>query len=89
MISEQNRRQKVFNRGALFLCRELDIVKIDKTPLICSTSYFNLRRLEDCLGVSPPTPSPRGDRTVSEAKKIERVKPIKFCHQTRIADCCS
>ena len=58
MISQQNRRQKVFNRGALFLCRELDIVKIDKTPLIFSTSYFNLRRLEDCLGLAHQRPLP-------------------------------
>jgi len=45
----QNRRQKVFNGGALRLCEGplhlcggLDIVKLTKTPLICSVSSFNL-----------------------------------------------
>ena len=40
---EQNRRQKVFNRG-------LDIIKIDTTPIIHSVSDFNLG------GLSPPKP---------------------------------
>jgi len=39
--SSQNRRQKRFDREPLHLCRGLDIVKIDKTPLICNVSYFN------------------------------------------------
>ena len=45
----QNRRQNVFNRGALRycggalgLCGGLDILKIEKKQLIYSASYFNL-----------------------------------------------
>jgi len=45
----QNRRQKVFNRGALRFCGGvwvcaggLDALKIDKTQLIYSVSCFNL-----------------------------------------------
>jgi len=30
LISVQNRRQKVFNRGALGLCRGIDTIKIGK-----------------------------------------------------------
>jgi len=41
----QNRRQKVFNRGLCVCARGLDIIKINKTPLIYSASYFNLRGL--------------------------------------------
>ena len=58
----QNRRQKVFNRGALQfcggvrLCGGLDIIKLTKTPLIYSVSRFNLG------GLSPPKP-PRDDGT--------------------------
>jgi len=52
---DQNRRQKVFN-GGLYVCAEgLDIVKIDKAPLIYSVSYFNLGGLAH----EPP----RGDAT--------------------------
>jgi len=38
-------------KGVLFVSAEgLDIVKIDKAPLISSVSYFNLGSLEHCLG---------------------------------------
>jgi len=56
---KQNRRQKVFNRGLYVCAGALDILKIDKTPLIYSVSYFNLGRLGAPFGViSPPTPHP-------------------------------
>jgi len=49
MYKNQNRRQKVFNRGfavlrvGLFFCPgALDIIKLTKTPLIYSVSRFNL-----------------------------------------------
>jgi len=52
-----NRRQKVFNRGALQFCGGLcvclgglDIIKLTKTPLIYSVSRFNLGVLELCGG---------------------------------------
>jgi len=38
----QNRRQKVFKWGLLVCAGGLDIIKIDKTPLIHNASYFNL-----------------------------------------------
>ena len=37
---DQNRRQKVFNRGALGLCGRIDTIKLTKTQLIYSVSYF-------------------------------------------------
>jgi len=42
----QNRHQKAFNRG-------VDTVKIDKTPLIYSVSYFNFGALGARLGSNP------------------------------------
>jgi len=42
LVAVQNRRQKVFSRGALQFCRGLDIMKLTKTPLIYSVSRFNL-----------------------------------------------
>ena len=58
----QNRRQKVFNRGALRFCGRLwvcagglDTPKITKSQLIYSLSCFTLGDLELCLGgLSPP-----------------------------------
>jgi len=47
----QNCRQKVYNRGLCVCAEWLDILKLTKTPLIYSVSYFNLGgRLEFCLG---------------------------------------
>ena len=53
----QNRRQKVFNRGALRFCGRLwvcagglDTPKITKSQLIYSLSCFTLGDLELCLG---------------------------------------
>jgi len=51
---KQNRRQKVFNRGALLFCGEalglcgggLTLKKLTKTQLIYSVSCFNLGVLE-------------------------------------------
>ena len=71
IFCSQNRRQKVFNRGALQfcggtfrLCGGLDIIKLNKTPHIYSVSRFSLGGLGALLGgLSPPKP-PRGDRTV-------------------------
>jgi len=36
----------------------LDILKIDKTPLIYTVSYFSLGGLEHCLGGMSPPNSP-------------------------------
>ena len=53
----QNHRQKAFSRGALPLCRGVGILKFNKTPLICSVSYFNLGWLGALFkGLSPPKP---------------------------------
>ena len=47
----QNRRQIVFNKGALPLCRGLDIKNLINTPLIYRVSYFNLWGLVHFVGV--------------------------------------
>jgi len=67
----QNRRQKVFNRGALQfcggalrLCGGLDVIKLSKIPLIYSVSRFNLGGLELFLGGDKPTTAPCDDRMV-------------------------
>ena len=52
----QNRRQKVFNRGDLRLFRGLDIQNFDKNSPICIASKFNLGALEHCLGLRPGIP---------------------------------
>ena len=46
----QNRRQKVFNKGALRLCGGIDIQKLTKTPLIHSVSCFSLGGLGSFFG---------------------------------------
>ena len=57
--SIQNHCQKVVSTEILRLCRRLDILKFDQTPLIYSVSYFNLGGLELCLwGISPPKSPP-------------------------------
>jgi len=69
MYKNQNRRQKVFNRGfavlrvGLFFCLGgLDIIKLTKTPLIYSVSRFNLGSWALFRGAKP-TKAPRGDGT--------------------------
>ena len=53
----QNRRQKVFNRGALHFCGGLDTQKINKAQLIYSVSCFNLGVLGASFGgLSPQKP---------------------------------
>jgi len=59
----QNRRQKVFNTGALQFCVGLDIIKLSKIPPIDSVSRFNLGGLEHCLGGLSPPNLPRDDGT--------------------------
>ena len=59
----QNRRQKVFNRGALkfcgvCLCGVLDITKLTKIPLVYSVSRFNLGGLGALFGGAKPTKAP-------------------------------
>jgi len=45
--------------GGLYVCAEvLDILKIDKTTLIYSASYFNVGRLVALFGGSKPTKAP-------------------------------
>jgi len=65
--STQNRRQKMFIREALCLCRKAwywKFVRIS-TDLYYSVSYFNLRALGLCLVGRIPTKLPRGDGTKS------------------------
>ena len=57
----QNRRQKVFNRGALRFCGGFGFVrggltlkKLTKTILICSVSCFNLGELGASFGELTP-----------------------------------
>ena len=71
MMSTQNRRQKVFNRGLCFsatrlwvCCWVLDTLKLTKTQLICGVLCFNLGRLGDFFGEAKP-PKPRRNGTVS------------------------
>jgi len=54
----QNRRQKVFNSGALPLCRGASHSEnLIKVPLIYSVSYFNFGGIGYLFGrVSPPKP---------------------------------
>jgi len=47
---DQNFRQEVFNRRFYVFAGGLDIVKINKTPLIYGVSYFNLGDLEHFCG---------------------------------------
>ena len=71
---QQNRRQKVLNRGALqfcwgafCLCRRLNIIKLNNTPLIYSVSHFNFGGLGALFGgLSPPKPN-RGDGTAQQS----------------------
>jgi len=55
-----------FLQGGFTFVQGFDIVKIDKTPLICSAWYFSLGELAGALfgGFSPPKPS-RGDGTAT------------------------
>ena len=58
----QNRRQKIFSRGALRLCAGVDIENVIKPPLIYSVSDFNLGC--GCFsGGVKSTKAPRGDET--------------------------
>jgi len=61
--SEQNRRQKVFNRGLCVCVGWLDILKIGKTStdLWCFMSQFG--GLGALFGGISPTKPPRGDGT--------------------------
>jgi len=60
--SGQNRRQKVFNRGALRLWGRAWHYKLTETPLIYSVSRFNLgKRGTLYRGLSPPKPPWRQD----------------------------
>jgi len=72
-FSQQNRRQKVVNRGALRLC----------IPLIHSVSYLNC--LGDLFGGAKPTKVPRGDGNVSQTSCIYQAvakHAILFCKFT-------
>ena len=66
----QNRRQKVFYRGASWFCGRLcvcagglDIIKLNKTSLIYSVSRFNLAGLGALFGGAKLTKALRGDGT--------------------------
>jgi len=88
----QNRRQKVFNRGALqfcgglFVCAgELDIIKLTKTPLIYSVSRFNWGGLELCLrGLSPPKPPMATGLYWVTANKKESESDVDSSSQVRV-----
>jgi len=48
----------------------LDIIKLNKIPLIYSVSRFNLGGLGALFGVAKPTKAPRGDGTVRSHLRI-------------------
>ena len=62
----QNRRQKIFNRGALQFCGGrfalvrggLEVIKLSKIPLLYSVSRFNLGGLGALFGGAKPTKAP-------------------------------
>ena len=57
-ISQQNRRQKVFNRGALSFYGGSDILNIDNNSTDYSVSPFNLGELGTLFGGVAPTKTP-------------------------------
>jgi len=70
LATEQNRRQKVFDRGALRFFRGVWTFVQEglnaKTLFTYSNSYFNLGRLGALFGEAKPTKTPRGDGTATE-----------------------
>jgi len=58
----QNRRQKVFNRGALRVCGGLDIIKLIKLHWFI-VFHVSIWGVEALFGEAKPTKAPRGDRT--------------------------
>jgi len=62
----KNRRQKIFNKGWLYVCAVgLDIRNVAKILLIHSVPCFNLGDLEVCLGELSPPKASHGDGTDS------------------------
>jgi len=57
-------RNRTVARSVQHFCAgELDILKIDKTPLISSVSYFKSEVLGAMFEGATPTKAPRGDGT--------------------------
>jgi len=73
-LLRQNRRQIVFNRGALHLCGGTWHSK-NWQKLHWSVSCYNLEGLGDWLWGAKPTEGPRGDGTVLRAPS-NRVAPL-------------
>jgi len=76
-VDMQNRRQKVFNRGALQFCGVVFrlsggayIIKLTKTALIYSVSHFNLGGRGALFGWTKPTKAPRGDGIINMPKNL-------------------
>ena len=57
---QQNRHQKVFNRGLCICAVGLDVLNFEQILLFYSVSYFNLERAWSFVSewLSPPTPPP-------------------------------
>ena len=77
----QNRRQKVFSRGALRLCRGLGILKFDKNSTYLQCFIFQFGGLELCLGATPiKAHSWRRDCTTCPRKsRQEFITYLKHC----------
>jgi len=59
LVHQQNRHQKVLNRGLYICAVGLDMLKFEQTSLFYSASYFNWGpALELCFGRAKPTKAP-------------------------------
>jgi len=77
-LSIQNRRQKLFNG-------RLDILKIDKNPLIWSISYFNLGGHGVLFGgLSPPNPVATGLRQLLMGRWLEHDQKQQYIFKKRL-----
>jgi len=53
----------------MFVLRGIDILKLTKTLLICSVSYFNVGGLEYCLGGLSPLSRQTGWQSSASTKR--------------------
>jgi len=75
MITEPS--PKIFNRGLHVCAGWFDIVKIDKTPMIYSVSYFNLGGLGTLFGgliPAKPLPCRRDWIVISQTSQTKKRK---------------